>query len=239
MIEVVNVWKSYRSGTRWVEALRGHQLPDRTRPVRVHRRPERLGQEHAALPAGGDRPARPRARSWSTGKNLVTMSEADAERLSPRPGRLHLPVVQPDQQPDGPRERAGAVPAPGRDGRAEAARRRAADAGRPGRPPRPPSLPALRRRAAARGHRPGPGEAAAPASWPTSRPASSTPRPATRSTGSSARCSRSFQTTLVVVTHDRRFITPDDLVLEIQDGQLVEPGGTMASIDSSQRPGFG
>jgi putative ABC transport system ATP-binding protein len=29
------------------------------------------------------------------------------------------------------------------------------------------------------------------------------------------------QMTLVVVTHDRRFITPNDLVLEIQDGQLV------------------
>ncbi len=28
------------------------------------------------------------------------------------------------------------------------------------------------------------------------------------------------KTTLVVVTHDRRFITPDDLVLEIQDGEL-------------------
>ncbi|RUL86318.1 ABC transporter ATP-binding protein [Tautonia sociabilis] len=28
-------------------------------------------------------------------------------------------------------------------------------------------------------------------------------------------------TTLVVVTHDRRFIRPDDLVLEIQDGQLL------------------
>jgi putative ABC transport system ATP-binding protein len=28
-------------------------------------------------------------------------------------------------------------------------------------------------------------------------------------------------TTLVVVTHDRRFITPEDLVLEIQDGQLA------------------
>ena len=26
--------------------------------------------------------------------------------------------------------------------------------------------------------------------------------------------------TLVIVTHDRRFITPDDLVLEIQDGRL-------------------
>ena len=31
----------------------------------------------------------------------------------------------------------------------------------------------------------------------------------------------SYQTTLVVVTHDRRFITSDDLVLEIQDGQVV------------------
>ncbi|AGA25096.1 ABC transporter ATP-binding protein [Singulisphaera acidiphila] len=28
------------------------------------------------------------------------------------------------------------------------------------------------------------------------------------------------ETTLVIVTHDRRFITPDDLVLEIQDGVL-------------------
>jgi putative ABC transport system ATP-binding protein len=34
------------------------------------------------------------------------------------------------------------------------------------------------------------------------------------------------QTTLVVVTHDRRFITPDDLVLEIQDGQLKTDGIT-------------
>ncbi len=32
------------------------------------------------------------------------------------------------------------------------------------------------------------------------------------------------QTTLVVVTHDRRFITPDDLVLEIQDGRLLTDG---------------
>ncbi len=32
------------------------------------------------------------------------------------------------------------------------------------------------------------------------------------------------QTALVVVTHDRRFITPDDLVLEIQDGRLRTDG---------------
>lgn len=33
------------------------------------------------------------------------------------------------------------------------------------------------------------------------------------------------QATLVVVTHDRRFITPDDLVLEIQDGRLKTDEG--------------
>src|SRR3954451_21890934 len=37
---------------------------------------------------------------------------------------------------------------------------------------------------------------------------------------------QTFRTTLVVVTHDRRFITPDDLVLEIQDGQVVNRAGT-------------
>jgi len=35
------------------------------------------------------------------------------------------------------------------------------------------------------------------------------------------------QTTLVVVTHDRRFITPADLVLEIQDGRLKTDDGRM------------
>ncbi len=40
------------------------------------------------------------------------------------------------------------------------------------------------------------------------------------------RLQESFRTTLVVVTHDRRFITPDDLVLEIQDGQLADGNGS-------------
>jgi putative ABC transport system ATP-binding protein len=37
------------------------------------------------------------------------------------------------------------------------------------------------------------------------------------------RLQESSGTTVVVVTHDRRFITPDDLVLEIQDGELANP----------------
>jgi putative ABC transport system ATP-binding protein len=40
------------------------------------------------------------------------------------------------------------------------------------------------------------------------------------------RLQESSQTTLVVVTHDRRFIMPDDLVLEIQDGQLAGRNGS-------------
>ena len=40
------------------------------------------------------------------------------------------------------------------------------------------------------------------------------------------------QTTLVVVTHDRRFIRPDDLVLEIEDGQLrSSPGSSEVPYD--------
>ncbi|OJW06050.1 MAG: ABC transporter ATP-binding protein [Planctomycetales bacterium 71-10] len=49
----------------------------------------------------------------------------------------------------------------------------------------------------------------------------------------------SSETTLVVVTHDRRFITPQDLVLEIQDGLLAgdddaEPaGGRRSGADAA------
>jgi putative ABC transport system ATP-binding protein len=48
------------------------------------------------------------------------------------------------------------------------------------------------------------------------------------------RLQESFHTTLVVVTHDRRFITPDDLVLEIQDGQLAN-GANCETVDLSKQ----
>ncbi len=44
------------------------------------------------------------------------------------------------------------------------------------------------------------------------------------------RLQESFRTTLVIVTHDRRFITPDDLVLEIQDGKLASENGSAHRI---------
>jgi putative ABC transport system ATP-binding protein len=51
------------------------------------------------------------------------------------------------------------------------------------------------------------------------------------------RLQETFQTTLVVVTHDRRFITPDDLVLEIQDGQLANGNGSLTlGVSSAMVP---
>jgi putative ABC transport system ATP-binding protein len=41
-------------------------------------------------------------------------------------------------------------------------------------------------------------------------------------------------TTLVVVTHDRRFITPNDLVLEIQDGRLRDDGALEPSDELAE-----
>jgi len=42
----------------------------------------------------------------------------------------------------------------------------------------------------------------------------------------------SMDTTLVIVTHDRRFIMPHDLVLEIQDGRLVGDDGEPQGLGS-------
>jgi ABC-type lipoprotein export system ATPase subunit len=42
------------------------------------------------------------------------------------------------------------------------------------------------------------------------------------------------QTTLVVVTHDRRFIRPDDMVLEIEDGLLKQSEGSESEDDLTE-----
>ena len=48
---------------------------------------------------------------------------------------------------------------------------------------------------------------------------------------------RSRGKTLVIVTHDRRFITPGDLVLEIEDGRLCGRRGASPVVDEqAERP---
>ena len=45
--------------------------------------------------------------------------------------------------------------------------------------------------------------------------------------------------TLVIVTHDRRFITPDDIVLEIEDGRLKGEPSPSPSLTARRREGCG
>jgi putative ABC transport system ATP-binding protein len=53
------------------------------------------------------------------------------------------------------------------------------------------------------------------------------------------RLQKELHSTLVVVTHDRRFITPDDLVLEIQDGLLVNGDSASGYEDDLAEPEIG
>ena len=125
------------------------------------------------------------------------------------------------------RERRGAA-APGprpirreRDARVDDAAR----AGRPRRARAPPAVRAVGRRAAAGGDRPRAGQPARSCCSPTSRPASSTRRPATRSWTCSARWSATEGVTAVVATHDPAMLDVADRVLELRDGRLAERGG--------------
>ena len=144
-------------------------------------RPVRLRQEHAAQP---DRPVRPAGRrpvpAGRAGHHPA--ARAQGRRAAQRRVRLRLPAVLPAQAPDRGAERGhGAGQRPGLAAAPQAAGQGHGGA-RPGRhraPGQAPAGPAVRRRAAAGGDRPGPGAPAAGCCSPTSRPAPWTPRPAT------------------------------------------------------------
>jgi putative ABC transport system ATP-binding protein len=61
-------------------------------------------------------------------------------------------------------------------------------------------------------------------SWPTSRPAISTSRPARRSWTCCSRSGRDHGTTLLLVTHDRALAESCDRVIEIRDGRITAGG---------------
>ena len=161
MIEVGNVHKSYRSGSRRVEALRGVSCRiDRGRFAFIVG-PSGSGKSTLLYLLGAlDRPTS--GEILVDGQDLARMSEAEQNAYRrDQVGFIfqsfnlisNLTALENVLVPF--------LPA-GRDGRAAAAGRRPADRGRPGRPPRPPPLPALRRRAAAGGDRPGAGQGADP-----------------------------------------------------------------------------
>ena len=75
MIEVVNVWKSYRSGIRWVEALRGINCRIERGRFAFIVGPSGSGKSTLLYLLGAlDRPSN--GEILVNGQNLVTMSEA-------------------------------------------------------------------------------------------------------------------------------------------------------------------
>jgi putative ABC transport system ATP-binding protein len=75
MIEVVNVWKSYRSGSRWVNALRGIDCRIERGQFAFIVGPSGSGKSTLLYMLGAiDRPTK--GEILVDGQNLVTMSEA-------------------------------------------------------------------------------------------------------------------------------------------------------------------
>ena len=134
------------------------------------------------------------------GEVLVAGRAADrhgrepAGHHAPPAHRHRVPVLQPARGHDGARERGHARA--DRRPQAQARRGPGARPARPARHRRQGQAGARRpvgRSAPAPRHRPGPGQRADASSWPTSRPARSTPRAATRCSSCSAGCTRAVR----------------------------------------------
>src|SRR5438270_4535207 len=228
MISVVNVWKTYRSGTRWVEALRGLSCQIERGRFAFIVGPSGSGKSTLLYLLGAiDRPTR--GEILVDGKNLVAMSEA-MQNLYRREqvGFIfqsfnlisNLSALENVLVPFLPRGVTAA--------QKQAAIQLLTEVGLGDRlDHRPYQLSGGEQQRVA--------IARALVKRPLLLLADEPPGELDSKTGDEIyrilrSMQRSFQTTLVVVTHDRRFITPDDLVLEIQDGQLVEPGATVANM---------
>ena len=193
-----------RHGPHAGAGSRGRGHPGASGRVRGDHGPVGVGQvdahERHRLPRPADARHLP-ARRHATSADL----EDDEPGRAAQPAhRLRLPVLQPAAAHDA-RSRTWRTPlhVPGRPARERdaGARARRARAAGPGRPPRPRADRALGRPAAARGHRPRPGQRARRSSSPTSRPATSTARPAPRSWTLFQRAHRAGRT-IVLITHE-------------------------------------
>ncbi|MFO0888117.1 MAG: ABC transporter ATP-binding protein [Isosphaeraceae bacterium] len=237
MIEVVNVWKSYRSGTRTVDALRGINCRIERGRFAFIVGPSGSGKSTLLYMLGAiDRPTR--GEILVDGQNLVTMSESmQNDYRREQVGFIfqsfnlisNLSAVENVLVPFLPRGVTGEQ------------RRRAADlltqvglGDRLDHHPYQLSGGEQQRVAIARALVKEP--LLLLADEPTGELDSRTGDEIYKILRS---MQQSLRMTLVVVTHDRRFITPDDLVLEIQDGQVAGDEGAGAAAAHGTRVGNG
>src|SRR3954447_24279768 len=223
MISVVNVWKSYRSGTRWVEALRGLSCDIERGRFAFIVGPSGSGKSTLLYLLGAiDRPTR--GEILIDGKNLVAMSEA-MQNLYRREqvGFIfqsfnlisNLSALENVLVPFLPRGVSAE--------QQQAAVQLLTEVGLGDRlDHRPYQLSGGEQQRVAIARALVKDPVLVLGDEPTGELDSRTGDEIYRILRRLQALQRS---TLVVVTHDRRFITPDDLVLEIQDGRLVPKGG--------------
>ncbi|MGC8642719.1 MAG: ABC transporter ATP-binding protein [Isosphaeraceae bacterium] len=234
MIEVVNVWKSYRSGTRWVEALRGINCRIERGRFAFIVGPSGSGKSTLLYLLGAiDRPTR--GDILVDGQSLVSMSES-MQNVYRREqvGFIfqsfnlisNLTAVENVLVPFLPR------------GVTAEQKNRAAElltqvglGGRLDHHPYQLSGGEQQRVAIARALVKEP--LVVLADEPTGELDSKTGDEIYRILRA---MQERFRSTLVIVTHDRRFITPDDLVLEIQDGQVALGNGAASPESTALRP---
>ena len=169
--------------------------------------------------------ARPRRRSGTElavdGVEVTGLSDRERTRVRATPDGLRIPAVQPRPDADRRGERGAGRGVRGRKGaQGEGDGSRGAGARRAGRPRRPPALGAVRRRAAARGDRPGAGQrpTLVLADEPTGNLDSA------RSAEILAllrRFNRERGQTFIIVTHDAEVGAACDRIIHMRDGVIV------------------
>ena len=152
---------------------------------------------------------------------LVSADDRERAGLYPQPGdRVRLPGLQPPAAGHGLPQRRAAPDLQGHE------KEGAGGNGPPGprarrheRADDPPAARALGRRAPAGGHRPGPGQRAVAHPGRRADRATSTPRPARKSSTSSTSCT-SAGNTIIMVTHDSNVAQQTERILFLKDGKL-------------------
>ena len=179
LIRVEGVGRRYRVGDNVVVALADVSFEVRRRGVRRRARPVGVRQDDAAEHDRRARLADRGAGRRGRARHHARLAQG-AVRVPPPRRQLRLPDLQPLPGADGAGER-GVRRRRRRPPGSDRGRRRDARARRSRRPAAALPARAVRRRAAARGDRAGARLAATRRCWPTSRPASSTSAPASRS----------------------------------------------------------
>ena len=143
---------------------------------------------------------------WLDGQEVSSLSADERAMVRNQQDRLCLPEFQPAAPDQRAGQRDDAADVHGRTllraARPASTRHGDARARRPGRPHAPRTFAALRRPAAARGHRPGAGQPARRCSSPTSRPATSTRITSEEILRMFQELNRDDGITVILVTHD-------------------------------------